>query len=106
MKKANRFRQTVGAFMAAMSLITAPQQSKAVEMNNAANKVRTANKNSTLPRQERKQGISISNRIGGGLDFDMPRMMEAPNPIYIPYYHPKQTYRAQVRKSKSRKNRR
>jgi hypothetical protein len=25
------------------------------------------------------------------------------SPIYIPYYHPKQTYRAQARKAKSRK---
>ena len=25
------------------------------------------------------------------------------HPIYIPYYHPKQTYRAQVRKAKNRR---
>ena len=94
----NRFKQTVAGLMAAMSMFAAPQQAKAAETT-MQNEVSGANKNATLKTQERKQGISVS-QVGGGLDFDHIRMMDKPNPIYIPYYHPKQTYRAQVRKSK------
>ncbi len=97
----NRFKQTVAAFIAAMSMVTAPQQAKAVE-STTQNEVAGANKNAAIKREERKQGISVS-QIGGGLDFSHVRMMERPNPIYIPYYHPKQTYRAQVRKANKRR---
>ena len=72
--KNNRFKQTVAAFIAAMSMVAAPQQAKAAE-----------------------------SQVGGGLDFNHVRMMDKPNPIYIPYYHPKQTYRAQVRKANKRR---
>jgi len=99
--KNNRFKQTVAGLMAAMSMVAAPQQAKAAETP-MQNEVSGANKNATLKTQERKQGISVS-QVGGGLDFDHVRMMEKPNPIYIPYYHPKQTYRAQVRAAKKRR---
>jgi hypothetical protein len=99
--KNNRFKQTVAGLMAAMSMVAAPQQAKAAETP-MQNEVSGANKNATLKTQKRKQGISVS-QVGGGLDFDHVRMMEKPNPIYIPYYHPKQTYRAQVRKANKRR---
>lgn len=101
MKTRNKFKQTVAAFMAAMSMVAAPQQAKAVEVT-AQNEVAGANKNATIKTQERKQGISVS-QIGGGLDFDFPLMMQDPSPIYIPYYHPKQTYRSQQRAAKKRR---
>ena len=100
-KSTNRFKQTIAGLMAAMSMVAAPQQAKAAETP-MQNEVSGANKNATLKTQERKQGISVS-QVGGGLDFDHIRMMDKPNPIYIPYYHPKQTYRAQVRKAKKRR---
>lgn len=101
MRKNNRFKQTVAGLMAAMSMVAAPQQAKAAETP-MQNEVSGANKNATLKTQERKQGISVS-QIGGGLDFNHVRMMDKPNPIYIPYYHPKQTYREQVRKANKRR---
>jgi len=97
----NRFKQTIAGLMAAMSMVAAPQQAKAAETP-IQNEVSGANKQATIKREERKQGISVS-QVGGGLDFNHVRMMEAPNPIYIPYYHPKQTYRAQVRKANKRR---
>jgi hypothetical protein len=101
MKKASRFTQTVATFMAAMSMISAPEQAKAMEAT-TQNEIAGANKQATINRLGKKQGISISNETGG-LDFSTTRMMAYPSPIYIPYYHPKQTYRAQARKAKSRK---
>ena len=100
--KNNRFKQTVAAFIAAMSMVAAPQQAKAAE-SPIQNEVSGANKQATIKREERKQGVSVS-QVGGGLDFNHVRMMDKPNPIYIPYYHPKQTYRAQVRKANKRRN--
>jgi hypothetical protein len=99
--KTNRFKQTVAGLMAAMSMVAAPQQAKAAETP-MQNEVSGANKNATLKTQERKQGISVS-QVGGGLDFDHVRMMEKPNPIYIPYKHPIQTYRSQQRAAKKRR---
>ena len=100
-KSTNRFKQTVAGLMAAMSMVAAPQQARAAETP-MQNEVSGANKQATIPKQERKQGISVS-QVGGGLDFNHVRMMDKPNPIYIPYYHPKQTYRAQVRKANKRR---
>ena len=102
--KTSRFKQTVAGFIAAMSMVAAPQQAKAAETP-IQNEVSGANKQATIQRQQRKQGISVS-QIGGGLDFNHVRMMDKPNPIYIPYYHPKQTYRAQVRKANKRRKQR
>jgi hypothetical protein len=96
------FKKTVAALMASMSLISAPQQAKSIDVANQ-NEIATANKKATLNRLNINQGIQISDRTGG-LDFQQTRMMAYPSPIYIPYYHKKQTYRSQVRKAqKNRK---
>jgi hypothetical protein len=100
-QKKSTAKQTVAAFMAAMSMITAPQQVKSIEVT-SQNEVAGANKNATINRQQKNQGVQIDERTGG-LDFAHTRMMAYPSPIYIPYYHTKQTYRAQARKAKNRR---
>lgn len=96
------FKKTTAALMASMSLISAPQQAKSIDVTNQ-NEIATANKKATINRQQKNQGVQIDVRTGG-LDFQQTRMMAYPNPIYIPYYHKKQTYRSQVRKAqKNRK---
>ena len=100
-QKKSRAKQTVAAFMAAMSMITAPQQVKSIEVT-SQNEVAGANKNATINRQQKNQGVQIDERTGG-LDFAHTRMMAYPSPIYIPYYHTKQTYRAQARKANKRR---
>jgi len=101
-KQKNRFKQTVAAFMAAMAMIGAPPtEARTVEVN-SANEVTNPNKNAVVTPKEKGQGIKINNDTGG-LGFDRVIMHQPPNPIYIPYYHTKQTYRAQVRKSKKNK---
>jgi hypothetical protein len=100
-QKKSTAKQTVAAFMAAMSMITAPQQVKSIEVT-SQNEVAGANKNATINRQQKNQGVQIDERTGG-LDFAHTRMMAYPSPIYIPYYHPKQTYRSQARKAKNRR---
>ena len=51
--KNNRFKQTVAAFIAAMSMVAAQQQAKAAE-SPIQNEVSGANKQATILRQERK----------------------------------------------------
>ena len=101
MKRKSKATQTVAAFMAAMSMVVAPQQAKSIEATNQ-NEVAGANKNATINNQKKGQGVQIYERTGG-LDFAHSRMMAYPSPIYIPYYHTKQTYRAQVRKANKRR---
>jgi hypothetical protein len=101
-KPTNRFKQTIAGLMAAMAMVGAPTtEARTVEVN-SANEVTNPNKNAVVTPKEKGQGIKVNNDTGG-LGFDMVRMSQPPNPIYIPYYHPKQTYRAQVRKSKKNK---
>jgi hypothetical protein len=61
MRKKSRFTQTVAAFMAAMSMVSAPEQAKAMEAT-TQNEVAGANKQATINRQRKNQGIEISDR--------------------------------------------
>jgi hypothetical protein len=102
-KKTNKLKQTVGAFMAALAMIGSPTtQSKTIEPN-IAKEITNANKNAIITPKEKGQGIKI-NVNTGGLGFDKVIMHQPANPIYIPYYHKKQTYRTQNRAAKLRKN--
>jgi hypothetical protein len=102
MKKTSILKQAAAALMATVSLVATPEQVKSNEIN-SQNQIASANKKATLSRFNQNQGIKISDRTGG-LDFQQTRMIAYPSPIYIPYYHKKQTYRAQVRKANKRKN--
>lgn len=102
MKKTSILKQTAAAIMATVSLVATPQQVKSNEIN-SQNQIASANKKATFSRFNQNQGIKISD-VTGGLDFEKTRMICHPSPIYIPYYHNKQTYRAQVRKANKRKN--